>query len=154
MVRISNKMFYLLVSGILIVCILLALIVRFTIKEFQFERIVIDDYIYQPYHNIKYSNGIFMEVADSMNIMDESDYILKVRITGVRDVLQGAVRTEIEILDSLKGDFEKGIAYVYEPMAIDNYGVNKMVSTFGGYNFLKEKKDYILCVRYSPELET
>jgi hypothetical protein len=154
MPRINNKIFLMSISGAIAICIIVALGVRVSIKEFKFEQIVQDDYNYYPYNDIEYSNGVFLKVTNSIDIADESEFILKAKITGNREVFYGAVKTQLEILDSIKGDFKEKNAYIYEPVFIVDYPENKAISTFDGYNFLKEGREYILCVKYASDLNT
>jgi len=48
----------------------------------------------------------------------KSDYVIRGKITGKREVLQGTVKTEIEVIEEIKGSNHDSIIYVYEPMDI------------------------------------
>lgn len=140
-------------AGVALVSIVIALIVRTTIKEFTFEDIATEEYLYDPYIDVEYSNGAFQEVTPDFNVVDESEYILKVQVTGSRELLEGTVKTQIEILDVMKGTLAEKAGDLYEPIDISMMGYHNSISSFGGYNLLKEGKEYIICVTYSPKLQ-
>jgi len=54
----------------------------------------------------------------NINMLLKSDYVIRGKITGKREVLQGTVKTEIEVIEEIKGSNHDSIIYVYEPMDI------------------------------------
>ena len=132
---------------VLCIELFIALIVRSSIHSFEYEDInKMEVVYYYPFEDLIYSNGSFKEINDNFNIIDECNYILSGRVTGKREVLQGAIKTQIEILDQLKGTIEEKYIEIYEPISISNHAFNALFS-FDGYSFLQEDKEYLFCLQ-------
>jgi len=145
MKTITNRMFILIIAITIIICILLGVISRASISIYQFEDLTknASSYRYYLYEDPEYAN-VFLYDYDlrSINMLEESDYIIRGKITGEREVLQGTLKTEIEVIEEIKGTYRDSIIYVYEPIDIGS----NMIITYDGYNFLKEDREYILCL--------
>lgn len=147
MKKYSIKLLFILILLVLCIELFIALIVRNSINIFKFKDIgKMEEVYYYPFEDLIYSNGSYKEVSANFNIVEECNYILKGKSTGVREVLQGAIKTEIEILDQFKGTIEKKYIEIYEPISISNHAFNAIFS-FDGYSFLQEDKEYLFCLQ-------
>jgi hypothetical protein len=145
--KISNRLFISIIASSIAICLLVAIIVRISISKFEYEDILSlsDQMIYYPYIDIKYSNGVFEDVSKVEDSSTLYKYILRGKATGQREVLVGAILTEIEVTDVLRGDIDDKIINIYEPISIDNSDANT-ITTFEGYNFIKNNREYIFAL--------
>ncbi|MBU5591639.1 hypothetical protein KQI89_07660 [Clostridium sp. MSJ-4] len=142
--NIKNRTFYLIIGIGTLICIIIGIIVRFSITEFKFDSInnKCNSFAYCPYDDIEYSNGTYINVDEAKNTDSIYKYIVKGRCVGNRKVLEDAVLTEVQVDKVLKGDISGGRIKIYEPVGLQG----NTVSTFEGYNFIKDNKDYIFCL--------
>ena len=142
--NIKNRTFYLIIGIGTLICIIIGIIVRFSITEFKFDSInnKCNSFAYSPYDDIEYSNGTYISVDEVKNTDSIYKYIVKGRCVGNRRVLEDAVLTEVQVDKVLKGDISGGRIKIYEPVGLQG----NTVSTFEGYNFIKDNKDYIFCL--------
>ena len=146
----KNK-FILIIILLLSIGIVSAVYVRNSIYQFTLDTFkdLTPTMTYRPYEDIKYSNGSFLEVNDSLDIIDKCQYIIVGKITSEREVLSGAIKTKVEVLKTLKGDVNANQIYIYEPIDI-SLTINH-VFTYEGYNLLQSDKEYILCLSNTIE---
>ncbi|WP_294349708.1 hypothetical protein [uncultured Clostridium sp.] len=142
--QIKNKTFYLILIVSFCICAILGLFIRSSIKKFEFSDLknIDDECLYNPFNDTEYSNGTYPNVKEINNLDSIYKYIVIGKTSGNREVLEGAVLTEIEVSKVLKGEVKGEKIKVYEPVDI----VNNMICSFDGYNLLKENKEYILCL--------
>lgn len=145
--KIKNKLFFSIIAISISISLIVAIIVRLSISKFEYEDIFksADKMSYYPYTKIEYS-GVFKDVSEKEDTSRLYKYIVKGKATGHREVLEGAILTEIEVTDVLKGDIDKKSIYIYEPISIDSSADITMLTTFAGYNFIKDNKEYIFCL--------
>lgn len=142
--NIKNKIFYtIMVIGTLL-CVFLGILIRGSITEFKFEKIndISNSLSYYPYNSVEYSNGTYMDIDEIKNTDSIYKYIVRGRCTGDRKVLEGAVLTEVQVDEVLKGEISGEKIRIYEPIGLQG----NTISTFDGYNFIKEDKEYIFCL--------
>lgn len=142
--NIENKVFYKIIATGTLLCILLGIAIRFSITEFKLKNIsqVCSSYLYCPYNPVEYSNGTYPDIAEIKDADSIYKYIVKGRCTGNRKVLDDAVLTEIQVDDVLKGNVGNKKIKIYEPIGLGS----NTISTFEGYNFIKDHKEYIFCL--------
>ncbi len=142
--NIKNKTFYTIIGAGTLLCLILGLVIRRSITEFKFENIS-TTYIssqYYPYNSVEYSNGTYIDIDEIKDIDSLYKVIVKGKCVGDRKVLEGAVLTEVQVDKVLKGDIIGDKINIYEPIGLQG----NIVTTFEGYNFLKENKEYIFCL--------
>lgn len=121
-----------------------AIIVRKSITKFEFENTfeISDSLLYDPFNNVDYSNGTFLDVSTIEGSNSIYEYIIKGKSTGKRKVLYGATLTEVEVLDVIQGNIISNTIFIYEPISTQD----EIIWTFDGYNFIKGNKEYIFCL--------
>lgn len=142
--NIENKVFYKIIAAGTLLCILLGIAIRFSITEFKLENInnICGVYPYYPYDSVEYSNGTYPDIGEIKDTDSIYKYIVKGRCTGNRKALHDSVLTEIQVDDVLKGNVSNKKIKIYEPIGLQG----NMISTFEGYNFIKDNKEYIFCL--------
>jgi len=153
MKTITNRIFILIIAITMIICIVLGVISRMSISTYQYEEAIknADSYHFYLYENPEFANVFLYDYdLESIDMLEESDYIIRGKITGKREVMQGTVKTEIEVVEEMKGSCRESIIYVYEPIDI-TLNDSHMILSYDGYNFLKEDREYILCLAKSAE---
>ena len=143
---IKKKFYVLLISLSMLLCVIVAFFVRKSIYIYTFDQIVKDasKLSFVPYEDVLFSNGTFDEVTDTYNVIQASVLIIEGKVTNNRQVLKGAIKTEIEIMKVMKGQINQSTLQVYEPINISMRA--SYISTYDGYNMLKEGKSYYLCL--------
>lgn len=144
--KISNKLFLLIISTSISICLVGAIVVRLSISKFEYDDIskLSDNMVYCPYTDIEFSSGSFKDVNTIQDTSTLYKYIVKGKATGHKEVLEGAILTEVEVIDVLQGNITSKSIYIYEPVLITPE--LPMLTTFEGYNFIKDKKEYIFCL--------
>lgn len=139
--NIKNKVFYTIIVVGTLVCLFIGIVIRNSITECKFNSInhQCKSFTYYPYESVEYSNGTYLDIDGIKNTDSIYNYIVKGRSTGHRKVLEGAVLTEIQVDDVLKGNVSNRKIKIYEPIDLQA----NMVATFDGYNFIKDNKEYI-----------
>lgn len=142
--NIKNKTFYSIILVGTLLCIILGIFVRESITEFKFEKIndIAESYSYHPYNSVEYSNGIYVDIDNIQNTNSIYKYIIKGKSTGKRKVVEQSTLTEIQVDTVLKGDINDKIIKIYEPIGFQG----NAISTFDGYNFIQDDKEYIFCL--------
>ncbi len=142
--NISNKVFFTIIISVISISIAFGLVVRGSIKEYKYNDIFDNSksYSYYPYDSVEYSNGTYIDIDKIEDIDSSYKYIIKGKSLKQRRVLDGAVLTEIQVCDVLKGDISSDRIEIYEPMTVKG----EFLSTFDGYNFIKDEKEYIFCL--------
>ncbi|MCY6959657.1 hypothetical protein [Clostridium brassicae] len=144
----KKNLFVIIVTFSLSICLIISIGVRLSISKFEYNDIfnLSNTMTYYPYTEIEYSSGSFKDVSSVKDTNSLYKFIVKGKTTSHREVLSGAVLTEITVLDVLKGNIDSKNIYIYEPIAIHNNNNVAMLSTFEGYNFIKDDKTYIFCL--------
>ncbi|WP_455716350.1 hypothetical protein [Anaerosporobacter sp.] len=142
----QKNRFILIVISLLSIGICVALYVRNSIYPFTYDTLkeLSPTLSYHPYEDVMYSNGSFLEMSDSLDIIDKSKYIVIGKVPTEREILSGAIKTKIEIIKTLKGNLNTNEIYIYEPFDISL--TNNCIFTYEGYNILQSDKEYILCL--------
>jgi len=144
--KITNKSFLFIITIAISISLIAAIIVRLSISKFEYADIpsLASKITYYPYTEIEYS-GSFKDVSATKDTSTLYKYIVKGKATGHKEILKGAVLTEIEVNNVLQGAINSKYIYIYEPISIDISNVS-MLTTFEGYNFIKDNKEYIFCL--------
>lgn len=154
----STKIFFIFIIGICIICLVIGIKVRASIKDLEYKdvRNEAQEYAYDIRGNTNDVDGLSLE-----NIKDElenkSDAIVTGSFTGKRKILKGCVLSEISVLKTHKGDINLENIYIYEPVFsyLFTEGPFKgIVMSEGGYGLMNEGKEYILFLKEestSPE---
>ncbi|MCB2313790.1 hypothetical protein LGL55_21945 [Clostridium tagluense] len=144
--KITNKLFLFIITISISISLIAAIVVRLSISKFEYPDIprLASKIIYYPYVEIEFS-GSFKDVRATKDTSTLYKYIVKGKATGHREILKGAVLTEIEVNNVLQGSINSKYIYIYEPIDISIAKVS-MLSTFEGYNFIKYNKEYIFCL--------
>lgn len=144
----KNK-FILIIILLLSIGFCLAVYVRSTIYKFTYDTLkeLSLTLSYHPYEDVIYSNGSFLDMTDSKDVIDKSQYIIIGKITTEREILSGAIKTKVDVLKTLKGNLNISQINIYEPLDISL--INNCIFTYDGYNLLQSGKEYILCLNDS-----
>ncbi|MBU3216870.1 hypothetical protein LL033_14945 [Clostridium estertheticum] len=144
--KITNKLFLIIMTISISISLIAAIVVRLSISKFEYTDIpsLASKIIYYPYEEVEYSDA-FKDVSATKDTSTLYKYIVKGKATGHREILKGAVLTEIEVNNVLQGSINSKYIYIYEPIDISIAKVS-MLSTFEGYNFIKYNKEYIFCL--------
>lgn len=142
-----KKIFSVVTISAIVISLIGAVVVRNSVWKFEYSDVLerASQMLYYPYPQEDTSNANFIEVSSSTNLEDESQYIIKGKATGKREVLTETVLTEIEVIEVIKGNIQEKIISIYEPIGI-SYNT---LSSNNGYNFIKSDKEYILCFKDS-----
>lgn len=154
----SSKIFFIGIISICVICLVIGIKVRGSIKDLEYEdvRNEAQEYAYDIRGNTNDVKDLSLE-----NIKDElenkSDAIVIGSFTGKRKILKGCVLSEVSILKTSKGDIKLKNIYIYEPIFsyLFTEGPFKgIVMSDGGYGLMNEGKEYILFLKEessSPE---
>src|SRR5674536_306024 len=128
--KITNKVFLFIIAISISISLIAAIVVRLSISKFEYDDISrsAGKLIYYPYTEIEYSNS-FKDVSTIEDTSTLCKYIVKGKATGHREVLEGAILTEIKVIDVLQGNINKKTIYIYEPISI-NISNLSMLTTF------------------------
>lgn len=140
-------MFSAIIGIILVISLCIALSVRKSVYVFKYENIkqISEEAYYYPFQDLALTNGYYEEVSNDFHPIEKSNHILIGKATGNRNVLEGTIVTEIEVISNLKGQIDSGYIFIYEPIEIVD-GEIKTISSYDGYNLIHNDKEYIFCL--------
>lgn len=148
---IKKNKFFLFISLLISVSILLAMLTRFSIKEISFSSVLNELKTYPFY--LSYPQEVYLETFDDLE--ENSDVIALVEPTDEKKVLGDSIITKIKVKNSLKGDIEDYI-YIVEPISLhyEKYTnpTSRYISSIFGYNFMKSDKEYIVLLNESNNI--
>lgn len=154
----STKIFFMGIIGVCIICLVVGVTVRGSIKDLEYKDVKNEaqEYAYDIRGNTNYVDGLSLE-----NIKDElenkSDVIVTGSFTGKRKIIKGCIISELSIVKTYKGDIKLENIYIYEPVFsyLFTEGPFKgVVMSEGGYGLMNEDKEYLLFLKdesSSPE---
>lgn len=148
----SNKIFFIIIIAIILICSIIGLKVRDSITDIEFKDI--------SNNSKEYKYTIFNPRNDAKNLdivsiknelENTSDLIISGEFTGYRKILYGCVLSEVDIITKYKGTVNSEYIYIYEPIQInlfkDDSNVNGVVISNSGYGLIKENKEYMFFLK-------
>lgn len=148
----SSKIFFISIVAVIAICSLIGLKVRSSIKDLEFKDISAQPKEYR-YNIIRGRNDIKgLELENIKNELENtSEVVVRGKFTGQRKVLYGCVLSEVNILNTYKGDAKSNYIYIYEPVkyALFESGSNVKGTAVSssGYGLMKENKEYIFFLK-------
>ena len=154
----STKIFFMGIIGVFVICLVIGIKVRDSIKDLEYKDIKNEaqQYAYDVRGNTNDVKNLSLE-----NIKDElenkSDAIVTGNFTGKRKIISGCILSEVSILNTYKGDIKLKNIYIYEPVfsyLFTEGSFKGSVISDGGYGLMNEGKEYILFLKEessSPE---